>query len=313
MPAIRKNETHLSELRGAVSAVKNGRQQVLSEQADNSIIPSSLDPYLKNWLDQLSNLYGVPFDNLIANEAMLPQESIRFFFIDQNWINSLLDGALSIGIQDSKDVELYQGENPIIKQETKLGRQRQRNTILGKPLRSEVAVGTVATGVLIRSEVVSGWPGLEVKAYSTVQNNEPSDQIQLLRMDRLSPEVMLCLFESTPKWIEVDEPKEGLHFGVGDDFAIQPRFLGGTNQATGEPATQEPSQYATAKLKDETHRVLDVLATINDADTGILAKLKALNVSLPSTGFGAAAFAVEMISTAEQAVYSVENGQLKTK
>ena len=49
------------------------------------------------WLHDLAVLKGVPFGYLVPDNAMLPPESIRFFVLDPNWINALLEGAASIG------------------------------------------------------------------------------------------------------------------------------------------------------------------------------------------------------------------------
>jgi hypothetical protein len=38
---------------------------------------------------------------------VLPPESVRFFYLDPNWLATLVEGALSIGIESSRDV-LYQ-------------------------------------------------------------------------------------------------------------------------------------------------------------------------------------------------------------
>ena len=40
---------------------------------------------------------GVPFNYLVPDERMLPAESIRFFQLDESWMDCLLDGAFSIG------------------------------------------------------------------------------------------------------------------------------------------------------------------------------------------------------------------------
>src|SRR3954447_18760906 len=49
------------------------------------------------WLARLCLLGGLPFDHLVPDARMLPPESMRFFFVDQNWLDALVDGALSIG------------------------------------------------------------------------------------------------------------------------------------------------------------------------------------------------------------------------
>ena len=49
------------------------------------------------WFANLAMLEGVPFNYLVPDERMLPPESIRFFHVDQDWIDALIDGAFSIG------------------------------------------------------------------------------------------------------------------------------------------------------------------------------------------------------------------------
>ncbi|QLQ31706.1 MAG: hypothetical protein HZT40_08995 [Candidatus Thiothrix singaporensis] len=58
------------------------------EQPGQPQLPASLE----SWLSELSLLKGVPFHYLVADEQMLPVESIRFFRIDPRWMASLLDG-----------------------------------------------------------------------------------------------------------------------------------------------------------------------------------------------------------------------------
>src|SRR5438874_2868368 len=67
--------------------------------------------YLTQWLGRLRLLYGVPFTNLVPHSMLLPKESIRFFYVDRNWTDRLVDGALSVGktstreyVQDRKSV-----------------------------------------------------------------------------------------------------------------------------------------------------------------------------------------------------------------
>jgi hypothetical protein len=60
-----------------------------------------------DWLARLYLLIGVPTDALIPNPALLPPESVRFFYVDPNWLGTLVEGALSIGIQSSRDT-VYQ-------------------------------------------------------------------------------------------------------------------------------------------------------------------------------------------------------------
>ena len=48
-------------------------------------------------------LYRVPFTNLVADERMLPPDSMRFFYLDPGWLKCLLEGACSVGRSCSRD------------------------------------------------------------------------------------------------------------------------------------------------------------------------------------------------------------------
>lgn len=60
----------------------------------------------KTFIDILSKyslLYEIPFIYLVPEKGLLPEESFKFFELDPYWIQSLLDGACSIG-RDRKSV-----------------------------------------------------------------------------------------------------------------------------------------------------------------------------------------------------------------
>ena len=63
---------------------------------------------IREWLGYLLLLYGVPFNYLVPEEAMLPPESIRFFYLDPGWMKCLLEGACSVGRSSTVDETLDQ-------------------------------------------------------------------------------------------------------------------------------------------------------------------------------------------------------------
>ena len=77
----------------------------------------------------------------------------------------------------------------------------------------------------MRSKLVSGWPGLHVRAYRTdrgqdaeiIPESDP-DRLKVLRMERLAPAVLLVLFDGVPAVVHVEEPRQGIQFG-----ALRPR------------------------------------------------------------------------------------------
>ena len=61
----------------------------------------------------------------------------------------------------------------------------------------------------MRSQVVSGWPGLLVDGYDQVVSNldaiDPTEAnlLPLLRMETLAKDVLLCLFEGEIKTVDI--------------------------------------------------------------------------------------------------------------
>ena len=55
------------------------------------------------WLASLRTLGQVPFQYMVPSEDMLPNETIRFFHVDRNWLDSLIDGALSVALVTSRE------------------------------------------------------------------------------------------------------------------------------------------------------------------------------------------------------------------
>ena len=167
-------------------------------------------------LARLLLLYDVPFNYLVADERLLPPESIKFFHLDYDWIQTLLDGAMSMGSVTRVDALLD-------------GRLRakvyaaalQRSKTLRPGNQAPAEAGSAMTGFLLRSVVVDGWPGLEVNGYGDA---EEKTRALLLRMDRVAPDILLCLFDGLIQRVSVHLPPEGLHFGVDIPDAGDTRF-----------------------------------------------------------------------------------------
>ena len=158
---------------------------------------------ISGWFKSLRRLEGVPFNYLVPDERMLPPESIRFFRLDRAWLDCLADGAFSIGRVASSDLKADKSHGA-------------RSPAAG--------FAPMLTGFLLRSEVVSGWPGLLVDGFS---DTDGKDEHRLInwRMDRLAPGVLLCMFAGTREVARVDiyQKPETLHFG----FSMKPKPPGG--------------------------------------------------------------------------------------
>jgi hypothetical protein len=175
---------------------------------------------LRRFLAQLRLLQGVPFSYLVPDARLLPLESMRFFYMDRAWTDALVQGALSVGTLSSADRSQLASVYQYIQHEVDEAEREVRSADDGTLLSG--AGGTI-TGFVLRSRAVSGWPNLHVRAYtqdvlpdnalSTVAESDPR-RIKVLRQERLAPAVLLVLFDGVPAVVHVEEPRQGLQFGV---------------------------------------------------------------------------------------------------
>lgn len=153
----------------------------------------SLPDNVSQWFEALTVLQNIPFEYLIADDAMIPLESIHFFTLDSNWLNALFDGALSIGRITEAD-QVADGNLPA-------------------PANSAGPV----TGFLLRSAVVAGWPNLSITGYNAIPTGEgdfSSITIPTLTQNLLSSNTLLCLFNGVLQAVDIQPVPEVLHSGL---------------------------------------------------------------------------------------------------
>ena len=212
-------------------------------QVEPTTPEAEMPPYMESFLAHIRLLIGVPFDYLVPDARLLPDESIRFFYIDPSWTDRLVDGAISVGKIGTREQAHHQGQNDALTKQldvtTRGVRDLQRGAISFLHLRDNprTVSDPVITGFLLRSGAVSGWPQMDVRAYNTVlpNNYDPANlpagakQLPTLRLERLSPGVLIALFEGVPKMVVCEEPHHGIQFGVhehGGQFSVFRRSPG---------------------------------------------------------------------------------------
>jgi len=171
---------------------------------------------LVEWIARLVLLYPVPFHYLIPHQSLLPSESLRFFHLDDNWVDALIDGAFSIAVR-SLDNERKGLRAELQKTLSKIVYQH-RLRLQGKNPRwdpEETYMSIPKSGFLLRSRIVTGWPGVEV----TAKTNAAADPNlpQILRFDQVADGVLFCLTRGLIEEVTFREPREGITFGVGSD------------------------------------------------------------------------------------------------
>jgi len=184
---------------------------------DDTSIPAEL----RNWLVRLRLLDGIPFANLVADTDLLPPESIRWFYLDRRWTDAVVQGALSVGTINTDDRTILTANYPAIRADLD---HEERNVRVGGAIERRQGEAGAISGFLLRSQAVSGWPGLHIRAfnvdppdgdeapYAEAPEGDPR-RIRLLRLERLAPAVLLCLFDGIPKVVHIEEPRQGIQFG----------------------------------------------------------------------------------------------------
>jgi len=187
-----------------------------------------------DWLARLRLLHGVPFAYLVPDADLVPPESIRFFWLDRDWTDAAVEGALSAAgahsqvrsaavAQDgatrrmldkrerniSPHIELPEGLPEGVQRQPSGGPVGSAKDHVGEvPYNTLDGAPEVVTGFLLRSRAVSGWPGIGVRGL------RDGSELDLLRVERLAPAVLLVLFDGLPDEVHVEEPRRGLQFGV---------------------------------------------------------------------------------------------------
>jgi hypothetical protein len=279
----------------------------LDDSADTAIATA--------WLGQLLLLRNVPFVHLVPDARMLPTDSIRFFYVDPSWQDALLDGALSVGLATSRAAAVQAAISQGLKQGAWGAALGWRAAQLGQP--PPQPAPRPRAGFLLRSLLVSGWPGLAVAA------TRRAIPVPLLRLEHLGTGVLLCLFDGVPDTVTLTEPQEGLEFGVDDDGRIDIRALdpprsdpGAASSGSSTPPPtltvynpEQPDQASVA-LRPGGQRVLNVrsgpAATGRPAADRDLLELLAQAMGKDPAAIGSAAFAVQMVKGPYQLTFSLD-------
>jgi hypothetical protein len=264
-------------------------QQVTTEESVDA-----LPPYLDAFLAHLRLLVGVPFQHLVPDARLLPDESIRFFYLDRSWTDRLVDGAVAVGKIGTRELAHAQTQLPAVQRSVddseSLVRGLQRGTIAdyttakADPTRARVEADVV-TGFLVRSALVSGWPHLEVRA------SRAAAPLTTLRLERLSPAVLVALFRGVPDRVELEEPHHGVQFGIFLDEDDPTHPTAAVRDATGTWIhTGAHGETVDVPMRAGRKNVVDVAALRRRMHAAV--GQSRTSTAIPQTGSGALAIAL---------------------
>jgi hypothetical protein len=288
--------------------------------------PPPIPATVQNWVGQAMLLYGVPFDYLVPDPEMLPAESIRFFYVNPEWISCLLQGACSVGRKSEADEladQLLRARYFAISEKlaSELRSSAKRDAELrrvgsadqdatapghfsGWENQSEPVLHWPLSGYLLRSSAVGSWVGLEAKAKGKDSAGNTLDRLQILRMDRLAHDVLLCIYNGKVTEIEVRQPPEAIHFGAASKLAgghekTGLRKITGDAQTIGDVITS--AEPETVEVPSYGQRVVNVAQ--------LAAKFK--QELTDGDVFGSAEFALEMTESPAKVVFAFPEPKAK--
>ena len=120
---------------------------------------------LAQWLAGLTLLKGVGFEHIVPDPAMLPPESIRFFYVDPGWTAAAIDGALSTAVESSLDTLVAGLLADIVDDAVAAAVLAQRAALVGGAAYPGLTdPAAPITGFLLRSQLVTDWPATVVRA-----------------------------------------------------------------------------------------------------------------------------------------------------
>lgn len=206
-------------------------------------VPNNTDfQQVYNWVLDRLHLAHIPAHYLIPDASYLPPESLRFFYIDENWTRAMVDGALSLG------------SNWVGELDRDYARTALKNSIDACLATPREKLGYCQQmpkyGFLLRSQVLVQFPDLKVKATFARENSTGEDESMpkapILVQRMLESDVLLCLFNQTPpelESIELTLPPHQQTFAVGEDITpSELKVAFRKTVATQKPSTEWPSR-----------------------------------------------------------------------
>lgn len=238
--------------------------------------PNELPPDVATWLGRLRLLMGVPFNYLVPDARMLPAESLRFFHLDFAWIDAMIDGAFSIG----KATTTAAFEAAVNSASLTAAQLRAAWLDNQQPVDPPETV----SGFLLRSQVVPGWPGMQMEGFSDMAG---TTQLNLIRYETVAPSILFCLFAGTVARVDIHEPAEALHSGIEEPASNLQKGLRNLSDGTSIASRTIP-----VPVRSGDPRVIEI------ASLG-----SAMKANLSAHTFTSAEFGLEMIQGAQSVTF----------
>lgn len=160
---------------------------------------------IHNWLSEKLLLGGIPSQYLLPDPSFLPAESLRFFYIDDFWLDCLLDGALSVANHLDSD------DDAVRREIKKKYNDYLRNPVTGS---GGIKPQIPCYGFIIRSKLIKAMPDLRITVtWKTTDNRYP-----VCRWTRWDDQTLMALLDRQPQelnYITLAQPQHQKRFSLG--------------------------------------------------------------------------------------------------
>jgi len=190
--------------------IQGNRTSFLNRISEENL--NDMPQELKEDGERFSLLYDVPLAYLVPSPDFLPSESLRFFYVDENFSAAMQNGFLSVGrnstVEQNVDEIILNGMIKRSRAASLAVRRRKVHENHHKSLgKFREARSEVRSGFLLRSALVYRRKGLVISGY------HGEEKLPLLRLETLNREIMLGIFDGELTSLTVSEPQCGLRFG----------------------------------------------------------------------------------------------------
>lgn len=175
-----------------------------------------------SWVLDKLHLKQVPWHYICLDASWLPPETLRFVYVDENWMDALVDGALSLGNLSTDSSSKDDSSRTTIK--------RAINSKLSLPDK-DLGGRTPPTpvyGFVLRSQLLVEFPDIivspvfaEVPLSGTADSVSGASKPSILSQQKLDDDSMCCLFDSFPATLQriiLAVPPHQQSFIIGDSI-----------------------------------------------------------------------------------------------
>jgi len=182
---------------------------------------------IETWLKQYETLQNIPFHYLVPQEALLPEESIRFFQLDTNWIACLQHGALGIGGDLSNGAQIRPSAAPKY------------------------------WGFYLRSRVVAEFPKLRIEGFSDKKTDleDRVNPIAPVEIRRIQENMLFVYFDTAVQTVDIFLDPSTLFFGFRE--TAEKALVKDLKTTEGRESGADIAVIA-ADWRDEQARILNV-------------------------------------------------------